>query len=199
MIGVFSYTVILTYISLFSAVTGIVTGFNGNARMAVICLIISAVCDLFDGKIARTKKNRTKFEKDYGVQIDSLNDMISFGILPIIIGLSLNMSEWLYIPVYAIFALTGLIRLGYYNSLVNTSKNSEDEFVGIPITTSAIVCPILFLARRVSGFVYLYPFVLLLLSFLYISKIKVPKPRGKQLYILLGLALLGIILVLFIK
>lgn len=198
MIGVFSYTVILTYLSFVTAITALVFGFNGNAKAAVICLLICGLCDMFDGKIARTKKNRTAFEKDFGVQIDSLNDLVSFGILPIVIGISLAMSESLYIPVYVIFALSGLIRLGYFNSLVNTKK-ATDGYVGLPITSSALVVPILYLIRTTTGFVYLYPFVLLVVALLYITKIKIPKPKGAVLY---GIALLGIvefILVLCLK
>ena len=195
MIGVFSYTVILTYIGFISAIVGIISGFNGNAKLAVLCLLICGLCDIFDGRIARTKANRTNFEKDYGVHIDSLNDIVSFGILPIIIGLSLNMSEMLYIPVYAIFALTSLIRIGYSDSLVKNDKG----FIGIPITISVIIIPILYLARRVSGFIYLFPFVLLMLAFLFISKIKFPKPKKNSLFIFLGIGILEFILVLFLK
>ena len=54
---------------------------------------------MFDGKIARTKKNRTDEEKCFGIQIDSLADIVCFGILPIILGFKLGsvtmFTEWL--------------------------------------------------------------------------------------------------------
>ena len=63
MVGFYNYTVYLTYIGLVSAVTGIFYSFSGNIKAAVICLMVSGVCDMFDGKIARTKKDRTEAEK----------------------------------------------------------------------------------------------------------------------------------------
>ena len=53
MIGFYNYTVILTYISLCSAVFGITQVFEGNESIAFLCLVLSGICDLFDGKIGR--------------------------------------------------------------------------------------------------------------------------------------------------
>ena len=75
MIGFYNYTVILTYIGAILGVCGIVASFNGNILLAIVCLMLSAVCDMFDGKIARTMK-RTKQEKRFGIQIDSLSDFV---------------------------------------------------------------------------------------------------------------------------
>ena len=56
MIGFYNYTVILTYMGLASAVVGMVTALKGNLLVAVVCLMVSGACDMFDGKVARTKK-----------------------------------------------------------------------------------------------------------------------------------------------
>lgn len=45
-------------------------------------LLISGLCDAFDGMIARTKTDRTEQEKQYGIQIDSLSDLVALGVLP---------------------------------------------------------------------------------------------------------------------
>ena len=71
MIGFYNYTVILTYVGMLSGFMGIVSAWSGNLKMALLCLIFAGVCDMFDGKIASTMK-RTKQEKRFGVQIDSL-------------------------------------------------------------------------------------------------------------------------------
>ena len=91
MIGIFDYTVILTYLSLLSAGTGIIVSLHGNGHpyWGVFFLLICGICDLFDGKVARTKKNRTEMERNFGIQIDSLSDMVAFGVLPACIGVSL--------------------------------------------------------------------------------------------------------------
>lgn len=86
MIGFYNYTVILTYLSLISALFGTHLAFKGNFNGALICLLLSGAFDSFDGMVARTKKDRTEEERKFGIQIDSLADMFSFGIFPAIIG-----------------------------------------------------------------------------------------------------------------
>ena len=58
---------------------------NGHLDLAVLCLALSGLCDMFDGKIARTKKDRTEIEKRFGIQIDSLCDVVCFGVFPAMI------------------------------------------------------------------------------------------------------------------
>ena len=58
-IGYYNYTVILTYISLFCSIAGMLFTVNGWYKMAVLCLALSGLCDMFDGKIARRKTDRT--------------------------------------------------------------------------------------------------------------------------------------------
>ena len=82
MLGVYDYTVILTYISLMVSIGGMLFSLNGDCRMALVCLAISGLCDMFDGKVARTKKDRTEAEKRFGIQIDSLADIVCFGVSP---------------------------------------------------------------------------------------------------------------------
>lgn len=67
-IGYYNYTVILTYISLFCSIAGMLFTVNGWYKMAVLCLALSGLCDMFDGKIARRKTDRTDDEKCFGIQ-----------------------------------------------------------------------------------------------------------------------------------
>ena len=85
-IGFYDYTVVLTYMSLVSAVLGMVFAHKGLFGAAMLCLFFSGFCDAFDGTVARTKKNRTDTERKFGIQIDSLSDLIAFGVLPACIG-----------------------------------------------------------------------------------------------------------------
>ena len=84
MIGFYNYTVILTYLGLLSGFGGILCASNGNLKAAIVLLLVAGFCDMFDGKIASTMK-RTKAEKRFGIQIDSLSDLICFGVLPAVI------------------------------------------------------------------------------------------------------------------
>ena len=84
MIGFYDYTVVLTYLSLMSGATGIMLCLNGigHPYLGMFFLLFSGLCDTFDGKVARTKKNRTEQMKNFGIQIDSLSDLVAFGLLP---------------------------------------------------------------------------------------------------------------------
>ncbi len=84
-LGFYDYTVVLTYISLGISVFGITRALEGDFKVAIFCLALSGLCDMFDGKIARTKKNRTEDEKNFGIQIDSFCDVVCFGIFPVMI------------------------------------------------------------------------------------------------------------------
>ena len=70
MIGFWNYTMILTYMSLLSAVAGIIVSLHdtGHPYMGMFFLLICGLCDTFDGRVARTKKNRTPLEKEFGVK-----------------------------------------------------------------------------------------------------------------------------------
>lgn len=81
LLGFYDYTVILTYTGMLSAFAGILFSINSNFKAAIICLMFAGFCDMFDGAVASTKE-RTKNEKRFGIQIDSMSDIISFGILP---------------------------------------------------------------------------------------------------------------------
>lgn len=115
MIGFYDYTVIMTYISVVSSMIGIFCAVTDHISAAVCCLAFSGLCDMFDGKIARTKKNRTEEEKCFGIQIDSLADIVCFGILPIVLGFKLGMCHIYGIAILLFYGLAGLIRLAYFN------------------------------------------------------------------------------------
>ena len=91
MIGFYDYTVILTYLSILSGTTGIILCLNGigHPYLGMFFLLFSGLCDTFDGKVARMKQNRTEEMKLFGIQIDSLADLISFGVLPACIGMAM--------------------------------------------------------------------------------------------------------------
>lgn len=180
MIGFYNYTVILTYIGLVSSVFGMFAAFSRRPELAVICLIISGICDMFDGKIARTM-DRTKDEKRFGIQIDSLCDLISFGILPVSIGISVTGFKLSYGIVYTFYVLAAVIRLAYYNV---TEENRQDEesgerqyYEGLPVTNITLIVPVLFLIRRFVGqfFPIVYEIVIFIVGCAFIISFKVKK------------------------
>ena len=76
MIGFYDYTVIATYLATVLGVGGIFLAADGLHLPAVFCLLLAGLLDTFDGRIARTKKDRSEQQKHFGIQSDSLNDLI---------------------------------------------------------------------------------------------------------------------------
>ena len=204
MIGYYNYTVYLTYLGLVSAVVGISLALGGMPMGAVVCLMISGVCDLFDGKIARTKKDRTDEEKSFGIQIDSLCDLVCFGVLPAVLGMTIGASAWWQIAIEALFVLCGVIRLGYYNvsEIIRQKETSANRssYKGLPITMSAMFVPLLFAFRNQLGgaLPLAYSLLLLFLAVCYIAPISIKKPGkvGTVIMIAVGLAILALIIFL---
>ena len=131
MIGFYNYSVILTYIGLVSSVFGITQVFENHMSIAFLCLLLSGICDLFDGKIARSMKNRTEHEKVFGIQIDSLCDLVCFGVFPAVIGYHYNSVYPLRLIASIMIVLGAVIRLGYFNVMEeerqrNTTENRKE-------------------------------------------------------------------------
>lgn len=84
LLGYYNYTVILTYVGLLAGFSGILAALEGSYRSAMLCLMTAGFCDMFDGAIASTRK-RTEQEKCFGIQIDSLCDLVCFGVLPAVL------------------------------------------------------------------------------------------------------------------
>lgn len=145
MLGIYDYTVILTYISTVIAFCGIGIAAAGNLQGALFCLLLSGVCDMFDGKIAHTKKNRSLKERRFGIQIDSLSDLIAFGALPAFIVLKSANMHVVAIVICSLYLLGALIRLAWFN--VDEEERQESDakerktLSGLPVTTAALFHP----------------------------------------------------------
>ena len=204
-LGIYDYTVILTYISLGISVFGITRALEGDFRVAIFCLALSGLCDMFDGKIARTKKNRTDEEKCFGIQIDSLADIVCFGILPIVLGFKLGMCHVYGIAILLFYGLAGLIRLAYFNVMEEKRQNETSEnrkyYQGLPITSMSVVLPLLFVVSLLfpeyKWFVVLLHIAMLTVGLLFILDFKFRKPTNRELVIIVAVVAVAVLLVLF--
>lgn len=153
MIGFYDYTVWLTYASLISAVSGMALSMTGHPIWATICLLLCGLCDMFDGKVARSKKNRTDEEKAFGIQIDSLSDIVAFGVLPAIMALNLCPGNRVARVIAPLYVLAGLIRLAYFNVTEELRQQTTDEcrksYAGLPITSAALIFPVFYCVMAV--------------------------------------------------
>lgn len=184
-IGYYNKSVILTYIGVIFAILGIL-GYN-NDKMSLICLLIAGLCDLFDGTIARMCK-RTESEKEFGVQIDSLADIVSFVVLPTSIFAnvvdSTNLNIWLkliIIIISVLYIVTGITRLAWFN--VHTANGKSDHYTGLPVTCVAFIVPITYVLHNVIGYsdiVHIVTQCILhtLIAILFVANIKIKKAKG---------------------
>lgn len=208
MIGYYNYTVILTYMSLVSSVLGMffAMGIKGDIhpKYAIICLMISGLCDMFDGKVARTKKNRSENEKKFGIQIDSLCDAVCFGVLPSIIGYSVGMNSWCDVPVLVMFPLCAVIRLAYFNVVEEERQKQTSEvrktYEGLPVTSVALIIPLLYSFHRDIGskwFPTIYGFTLFIIAIAFITRFKIKKPTMKTMLTFIGIGFIELVWMLY--
>ena len=182
-IGFYDYTVILTYMSLISAVMGTIFAHKGIFGTAMLCLFLSGFCDACDGKVARTKKNRTDDEKAFGIQLDSLCDVVSFGIAPAFSLYCMGVDSPAGIAILCLFCICAVSRLGFFN--VQEAKRQQVEsgsnkyYRGLPVTTSALIFPVFYLLRALLPariFVAVLHVLMALTAFLFILDFRVKKP-----------------------
>ena len=190
-VGFYHYGVILTYMSVVSALVGIGLSAAGFPFYGgIICLWVSGICDAFDGVVARTRRNRSIEDKMFGAKIDSLSDVIAFGVAPVMIGYGMGMTEWFFLIPFSIYTLCAVCRLAYYDveedlrmQRGETGRRTSCE--GLPVTNAAIGIPVFYLIaimfRNLGGLAgILVPklimcFSYLLVSFLMIFKFKMVK------------------------
>lgn len=196
MIGVYDYTVIATYLSLLLGLAGLYSAAQSEPLDAMLCLMLAGLLDAFDGRIARTKKGRTDAEKRFGIQIDSLNDLVCFGVLPAAIGWSIGCQRLWFLATMSFFTLCALIRLAYFNVTEEERQDKTAEnrscYLGVPVTASAVLAPLFYLLPQYfdRSCAVIYALGLFLLGVLYISPLRIKKVglRGVALLSAVGLA-----------
>ena len=183
LIGFYDYTVILTYISVISAVVGMIFAHQGSFGGAMLCLFLSGFCDAFDGTVARSKKNRTEDEKAFGIQLDSLCDVVSFGVAPAFTCYCMGVNTVPGLVILCVYVVCAVIRLAFFN--VQEAKRQQVEsgcnkyYRGLPVTSSAIILPAFYLLRSLlPGKVFTLALHGLcgLIAFLFVLDFRVKKP-----------------------
>ena len=196
MIGFYDYTVIATYLATVLGVGGIFLAADGLHLPAVFCLLLAGLLDTFDGRIARTKKDRSEQQKHFGIQIDSLSDLICFGVLPACIGYSVGMRHPAFWIVLAAYVLAALIRLAYFNVSEEDRQKETTEcrrsYEGLPVTCCSFILPVVYLLHgrmQSVAFTWIWTAALLLIAGAFLWRFRIPKPDFKGM---LGLMALGI-------
>lgn len=154
--------------NLFFGFLAIIWTMNEDYYIAAGLIILSVLMDSMDGKVAR----KLSVSSDFGKELDSLCDVVSFGVAPAILTykvlLEAHMGVW-GILLAAAFALCGAVRLARFNVL-----NITTHFLGVPITFAGGVMALLILFYKSLPWV-VFPIALAVLAFLMVSTVKVPK------------------------
>jgi len=125
---------LFTAASIFVAVVSIINSIHGNFERASWFIILSLILDGLDGKVARLTKGESKF----GVEFDSLADIVAFGVAPAILiyqQIATNYGK-LGVLIIALYVVFGAIRLARFN--VTTKKIDPNIFIGLPIPAAAL-------------------------------------------------------------
>ena len=187
-IGVYDYTVILTYMSVFSAVGGMILASDGRFTAAILCLMFSGLCDAFDGAVARSKKNRTQDEKDFGIQLDSLCDVVSFGVFPAYLCYHMGVKGVLGMVCVFAYVMCAVSRLAFFN--VQEAKRQKAEggknktYRGLPVTSASMIFPLLYLFRGLVSegvFALILHIALAATAFFFVLDVSVKKPDFDKL------------------
>ncbi|MFL2530927.1 MAG: CDP-diacylglycerol--serine O-phosphatidyltransferase [Porticoccaceae bacterium] len=139
--GIYLLPNLLTTGALFGGFFAVLSGFSGGYEIAAIAIFVAMVFDGLDGRVARM----TNTQSDFGVQYDSLSDMVSFGIAPAIVVYGWGMQSLGKVGIAAafVYASCAALRLARFN--VQSSVNSGKFFIGLPSPAAAAL---------IAGFVW---------------------------------------------
>jgi len=163
---------IFTLANLLCGFLALILVIEGYYTIAAAMILLSVLLDSLDGKVAR----RLSVSSDFGKELDSLSDLVSFGVAPAILTyqailrpLKPEYIGYIGLGIAAIFALCGAIRLARFNML-----NITTHFVGVPITFAGGFLALLMLFRTMLPW-FIYPVMMVFLAFLMVSTFKVAK------------------------
>ena len=171
---------LLTTGAMFAGFYAIVAAINGDYASAVVAIFVAGICDGLDGRVARL----TNTQSEFGVQYDSLSDLVSFGVAPALVLFVWSLRSLSdYGPAWGkfgwaaafIFAVCGALRLARFNTQVGTAD--KRWFVGLAIPAGAglvmsFVWTVLDLGRSGKDVQFITPFIAIITGLLMISRFR---------------------------
>jgi CDP-diacylglycerol--serine O-phosphatidyltransferase len=170
---------------LLCAVLGIYYAILGNFPAAIIGMLWAILFDWGDGIIARQMKGRTGDSRAFGGQLDSLIDIVSFGILPAVLLLSYGeFSPW-FLPGAFMIVATSAIRLSYFNVF---GLNDDSTYMGLAVDNNGIILAFVFLFESVFSqtiFSIIIYITCISIAALNVAPVRTPKHTGRWFYVLI--------------
>ena len=199
---------VLTLVGVCLGISSIKFAMDGNFIFAVLFLIVAAILDGLDGRVARLIKGTSNF----GKELDSLTDFVSFGIAPAFIIYFWELNKlgkigWLIVLFYAVCCV---LRLARFNLTKFEDKEEwkNNFFQGIPSPAGGclILLPLIFELSNFSNLMSLKvitPYLIIIVSLLLISKLptysfkKISIKRNMTIFLLLGVGLFFVSIIQF--
>lgn len=198
-LGIYNLATLVTYMGLVSSFFSMYFALNNKIGISLILLIFAGCFDLYDGVVAR-RFNKREEEFKFGVQIDSIIDVVNFGVTPIVIALSLGMNETIDVFLFLLYLFAVTMRLAYFNTSVIKKEDNKPlkYYTGLPVTYVASILPIIILIMFIflNKSLLILRLAFLMLTVLYLLKINIPKPMEKWYFIFPAIAVILIVLIL---
>ncbi len=171
---VYLFPNLFTSASIFAGVFSMISAINGDFTKAAWLILLSLVFDGLDGRVARMTNTCSKF----GVEFDSLADIVAFGVAPALLMYLFIGHEFARFGIVAsaLFVMFGAIRLARFN--VMTAQIEPSIFIGVPIPTAAVFISLLVLLFQKYSLEDKFGVIILILSIivslLMVSNIRYP-------------------------
>lgn len=173
---------LLTLAGLVCGILAIWFSARGAYPAATTALLWALFCDWFDGPLARRMTDRTDEDRAFGAQLDSLTDIVSSGVAPAVLLISIgNFDPW-FLPSAFLLVVAGAIRLAHFN-IFGTDGGA---YSGLPIDSNIIVVTALFPFRELLGhatFSWALYVAVATLAILNVAPFRMPKLVGGWYYI----------------
>ncbi len=200
-IGYYNAANFITLAGLCSSLISCYLALTGSYKTAGLMFLLAGLCDMFDGRVARATDKGDMKRRTFGVQIDTVCDMVSFGVAPGIFAFAVGFRDVFDVVIYILFACFGAIRLAYFNTqaLTETPDLKMTSFTGMPIPTICFFLPVLallmtFVAPEIMHWTFKAVYLLVGISF--VINVKIKKP-GSIMALFFLVAMLACVIVLF--
>jgi len=194
-LGSYNAACLVTLAGFLAAVGAITLSSVGEIELALVGLMLAGLADLFDGVVARNLE-RSPYEKEYGVQLDTVVDVVAFVVTPFVIALNAGLRSPAGLLAMAVFVVGGAVRLAHFNTLSAQGADQSTHHRGLPVTYAALIFPILFLLRDiipVTSFRIVLGTAFPIVGALFVMDRPIRKPRGVfyRLFPVLGVLLIA--------
>jgi len=187
---------------LFSVLACFLAAKTGHVEYCIYLMFISFLCDIFDGRLARRKKNRSEAAKLFGIQLDSLCDLVSFGITPCFIAYFSGFNQPFDIILYCLVVICGAIRLAYFNTMaIKSPEKTKQGYRGFPIPASMLAITIVFMLKAINvphgALVVIFRLLFIVLAVGYVLNFRFKKKGLKGTIVLIVIEVLMLLILFF--